>query len=90
MESLTVDDWIDVDSIDDIGFAKLRGWNLASLPELVCAAVCVGKMAAQERRCKEVGGGHRCHVKSIEFIVRLALGVISIGSITNVVLVYHC
>lgn len=40
MESLTVDDWIDVDSIDDIGFAKLRGWNLASLPELVCAAVC--------------------------------------------------
>lgn len=45
---LTVDDSIDVDSVDDIGFEKLL-WNLASLPEVAATRGRMGKMAAQER-----------------------------------------
>lgn len=77
-------------TVSMISVSRNYAVGISQVCRKLCARPCVGKMAAQERRCKEVGGGHRCHVKSIEFIVRLALGVISIGSITNVVLVYHC
>ena len=68
---LTVDDSIDVDSVDDIGLEKLRGCGISQVWR---------KLRPREDvwakwRCKkgskgtEVGGGHLCHVKSIEFML---------------------